>query len=529
MLKIAGLLLQKNSIPYDKEELSFQIQSHPSYPSLHSVTGVFDHFNIENVAARVPNNLEVLEQLPKSFMAQFNGEKGIQMVLVEKEKSGVAIFDEEKKKSEISEDDFIKGFTGIIVAVEKSEDDTKAVKVSKSYTTVGFVIAALIFGGVLAISNTSIVPWVTLVLSIVGVVISVSIVKQEFGIQNSIGSAFCTSDSEKKDCNAVLSSKGANIVGNYKLSDLSLIYFVGLSLSTALLFAQNLDISYVYFIAIASTPITIYSIYYQAAVLKTWCLLCLSIVGLLWIQAAVPVLMVPTLFDFNFSLISLLLVVGSFLLTFTLWSYLKPQYKEAEENKKFKIDYYQFKRKYNIFSTLLKSNDALDTEVNDAGQIVFGNKEANVEIVVITNPFCGHCKPVHTVIEDVLKQFKDQVKIIIRFNIQMDKEGDAVKITSGLLDIYENQGEDKCLEAMEEAYLKLSPKEWIEKWYPKNIDSEKRFENLTKQKDWCGEHKINFTPEILVNGRSFPKEYDRGDIAFFIEDLQEEYAPVVET
>ena len=218
MLKIAGLLLQKNSIPFDKEELSFQIQSHPSYPSLHSVTGVFDHFNIENVAARVPNTMEVLEQLPKAFMAQFNGEKGIQLVLVEREKTGVAIFDEEKKKSKVSYDEFIKGFTGIVLAVERSEDDSETVKTSKSYSTLGFSLVALIFAGALAMSNTSIVPWITLLLSIIGVIISVSIVKQEFGIQNSIGSAFCTSDSEKKDCNAVLSSKGANIIGNYKLS-----------------------------------------------------------------------------------------------------------------------------------------------------------------------------------------------------------------------------------------------------------------------------------------------------------------------
>ena len=237
--------------------------------------------------------------------------------------------------------------------------------------------------------------------------------------------------------------------------------------------------------------------------------------------------MVPNLFEFSFSLMPVLLIVGSFLLTFTLWSYLKPQYKEAEENKKFKIDYYKFKRKYNIFSTLLKSNEPLDTQMNDVDQIVFGNKEANTEIVVITNPFCGHCKPVHTVIEDVLKQFKDDVKVIIRFNIHMDKEGDAVKITGGLLDIYATHGEEKCLEAMEEAYLKLSPKDWIEKWYPKDIDQDKRFDDLTKQKDWCAEHKINFTPEILVNGHSFPKEYDRGDILFFIEELQEEFAPVV--
>jgi hypothetical protein len=31
----------------------------------------------------------------------------------------------------------------------------------------------------------------------------------------------------------------------------------------------------------------------------------------------------------------------------------------------------------------------------------------------------------------------------------------------------------------------------------------------------------NFTPEILINGHSFPKEYDRADLVYFVEDLYE--------
>ena len=49
------------------------------------------------------------------------------------------------------------------------------------------------------------------------------------------------------------------------------------------------------------------------------------------------------------------------------------------------------------------------------------------------------------------------------------------------------------------------------------------------QKEWCGEHKINFTPEILVNGYSYPKEYERADITYFIEELHEEYSVSQET
>ena len=64
-------LLKKSSIVLNFDELSFQIQSHPSYPSLHAVTGVLSHFNIENVAVQVPVNKETLSQLPECFLAEW--------------------------------------------------------------------------------------------------------------------------------------------------------------------------------------------------------------------------------------------------------------------------------------------------------------------------------------------------------------------------------------------------------------------------------------------------------------------------
>jgi hypothetical protein len=70
----------------------------------------------------------------------------------------------------------------------------------------------------------------------------------------------------------------------------------------------------------------------------------------------------------------------------------------------------------------------------------------------------------------------------------------------------------------------MKPAQWIETYAESNIDFDRYFQVLQDGKDWCTEHKINFTPEILVNGYSFPKEYDRKDIAFFIEELNEEYS-----
>ena len=526
MLKIASLLLRKNGIPFDKEELSFQIQSHPSFPSLHAITGVLDHFNIENVAAKVPNTQEVLNQLPNYFIAHVNDEQGPDLFFYEKKGDlSCKLYDGGGKSKSMTSDEFLKNFTGIIVAVEKDENNTeKTHKKSVPINALGltlFSISALV---IFSLSTNEISNYFTLLFGLAGTLISISILRQEFGIKDAIGDAFCSSDSEKKDCNAVLSSKGAKLFKNYKLSDLSLVYFLGLLTSIFLLLIQGYNLSLIYIINILAIPITLYSIYYQAIKVKPWCLLCLSIVGVLWILAAIPFLFEAFAFTIDFQIIETLTVLIGFLASFSIWSYLKPQFIEASENKKYKLDYYKFKRKYSLFSTLLKNEPALDTQITNTNEIVFGNKKSRLEILIVTNPFCGHCRPVHTIIEDILTQFNNEVKVCIRFNINLKNlESDVVKITTTLMNIYKTKGEKTSLLAMDEAYNKLAPKDWLTKWSKEGIDFASYIETLHNQKDWCNENKINFTPEILINGYSYPKEYDRPDLLFFIEELHEEY------
>lgn len=521
MLKIANLLLQKNKIPFDKEELSFQIQSHPSYPSLHAITGVFDHFNIENIAARVPVDHDTLIQLPDCFIAQLNGDKGPELFLVEKNKNEYALFDQEKKKEKATTAVFLERFTGIVVAVEKDEHSETKVVNKNLVSQIAFSLLAVSFLFLLYKTTDNIVTYMSFLLAAVGVFLSISIIKQELGIKNTLGDAFCSSEDEKKDCNAVLSSKGATILGDYKLSDFSIIYFVGLGLGILLLSLQSLSLDGIFFISLLSLPITLYSIYYQAVTLKKWCFLCISIVAVLWAQAVV--FFYFQAFQLEFRLIEAVTIATSFLFIFAFWSVFKPGYHEALDNKKLKIEYFKFKRNYNLFDTVLKSKNPIGTKIEDVPEIIFGNKDADLEIVIVTNPFCGHCKPVHELTDTILQQYKDLVKIIVRFNINTAEPEDILsKITLNLLRIYLQKGEYDCLIAMGEIYKdNKRSSQWLKKWEDPQIDIPLYLESLTQQKKWCEENKINFTPEILINGYSYPKEYDRADLIFFIEDLYE--------
>ncbi len=518
---LVAQLLLKNKIPFDKEELSFQIQSHPSYPSLHAITGVLDHFNIENIAADVPINVETLLELPNCFIAQINSNKGKELVVLQRKKLDYFLFSSSKKKEKITEKEFLSKFTGIIVGVEKPEiqEKTASKKVSFSKIALGFSISLLI--GLIALNTYSFQSISYLILAIIGVFISISIVQEELGVSTPLGNAFCGDATEKKDCDAVLSSKGAKIIGNYKLSDLSLLYFSGLLIATvfAMVFKPSL-FNGLFFISLFAIPITFYSIYYQYKIVKKWCLLCLSIVGVLWLQAGV--VFIDKYVFTSIPLENSLLIALSFLSIFSIWSFLKPLISNNNTLKKEKIEFVKFKRNFTLFESLLNKSATVHTQLPQTHEIVFGNPAANLEIIIITNPFCGHCKPVHTLVDDILHKYNNEVKIIIRFSVNTkDLESNGVNITTRLLEIYHTKGTKECLQAMSSIYGGQQPATWLQEWG--NCKEKTKFITvLENQSTWCKDNSINFTPEILINGKSYPKEYNRPDLLFFIEELAEQ-------
>ncbi|WP_028888511.1 vitamin K epoxide reductase family protein [Tenacibaculum ovolyticum] len=522
LINLVQRLLKNNQISFDKEELSFQIQSHPSYPSLHAITGVLDHFNIENVAADVPVNAEILLQLPNCFIAQVNTEQGKNLVTVEKEGTNCIIYNTENKRERVSKNYFLKNFTGIIVAVEQSEDSTQ-LKTSFNITKIIALIALTLLTSFLIYLNTSsLYVFIYLILSIIGIIISVAIIKQELGLKTTIGDAFCSGTDEKKDCDAVLTSKGAEIFKNYKLSDFSILYFTGLTLLT---FFQTINPAISYTTSLIAIPITLYSLYYQYAIVKKWCLLCVSIVGVLWLQALIPI--ITNTYVTNFIITDVVIFSLVVLVTWLSWHYLKPLFTNLNQLKKEKIEYVKFKRNYTLFDSLLQKSPQLNTQIENCKEIIFGNPNSNLEIVIVTNPFCGHCKPIHKHIDEILQRYHQNVKIITRFTINTeDEKNDLVKITSRLLEIYDKKGEIICIKAMSEIYENGDTEAWLKKWG--NCNNTKYYvSELEKGSNWCKVNAINFTPEILINGKSFPKEYSRTDLTFFIEELEENCKPLV--
>jgi len=526
LLYLLNSFLKASDIKIDSDELKVQLLSHPSYPSLHSLTGVLNHFNIPNVAVSLPIEAQILDELTPVFIAQIQSDGVKDLVLVKKNSDTYDLIYSEGQKESLSKDNFLQKFLGIVVVVEKEDVMVKA-PVNQNLKDYAFVSVILIILFIQFFANgPSYSNAAYILLSLIGLIVSFAIFKQEQGETTIVGNAFCNSSDEKKDCNSVLNSKAANIFKNFKLSDACIIYFVASIIGAYLFQIQHISYSLIYGISFLALPVTFYSIYYQKFVLKNWCALCLAIVVVLWAQAGSFFLNNDLEFSIGFNGTLVLLV--AYLSIVFVWSYVRRLIESKKKLFELNIEFLRFKRNFNLFKSALLRSDVIDTHIPSIDEIKFGNATSNLKIVVVTNPFCGHCAAVHTLIEDILKKYNESVEIRVRFNVNANKVDDlGVIIATRIMELYDVLGEEKSLNAMHDIYGEMKAEAWIEKWGRcKHLDGYHTV--LQKKREWCMSKTLNFTPVILINGREYPRAYDRKDLIHFMEELEEESQEALE-
>lgn len=519
---IVQLLLQKNKIPFDKAELDLQIQSHPSYPSLHAITGVLEHFGIENFALDLPQNMDVFEQLPNSIIAHLKSNEQEELVFVQKNGKQLNIRFSNNKKEILSIPTFLKQWSGIVVVL--NEDNIELIqtnKPSKKTTSTILIGITLILGLILIYTSKTVstFSFTHLFLSIFGIVVSYFLVRHELGLHSENVDKLCTA-TEKTSCDAVLHSKGATLFGNLKLSDVSFIYFSTLALNWVFnLLTNTTNQSLIQLLSFAAIPVILYSVYYQAVVVKKWCPLCLATASILTLQAITAYFLIPLNVQVTFK--GILLFTTLLLTTFINYTYIKNLIKNNAQLKEAQLNAYKFKRQASIFNALYQNNTTLNTTTTDIQEIQLGNPNATNNIVLITNPLCGFCKAKHQSLERLLQSNGDEVNAIIRFNIGTeDKSNKAYVISNILLNLY-HKDVILCKTALHQIYTDgVNVEKWLQTYSKHNTSD--YYEILNSEKQWCTQNNINFTPAVYLNNKEYPREYDLSDLSLFLDDIIEE-------
>ncbi len=518
---VSGAAVQFSTTFGFKPQLNFveQIQQHPFYPSLLSISEVLEtEAGIKNFAVKLKP--EQLKEVHFPCLAHLNSNGG-EYALLKAVTDEMVIYELNAKKKKLALADFVKIWSGVVLLTD-SEKITLQRKIEFQefapylLPALGIVLLALLF--VNSLQNSIFHPFnftAQFIIIVIGLAVSVLLLLQSLGKINTLIQQICGGDT-KHNCNSILSAKAANVTTWLSLSDLGFLYFSG-GLMLLFLSENKTAISLVILFNVLALPFTFWSVYYQWQIAKTWCRLCLMIQGLFWLQAIFSFYSFsqqPFFFGFNLSPLPFLLLIYVFPLV--VWMSVKPLVKNLQEIKPLKQELNKFKFNLEAFDQLLKNQKQYIGSLPKT-TLVLGNPDSALTITMVSNPFCNPCAKAHQFLEEwIAKEIDFRLNIVYTFSMnENDRQQQFFKHLLAIQKTDIHLVEKALKDWYSLDYQKLDS--WKEK-YPTKTDEEDKLE-LLEQVNWCKMNEIKGTPTFYINGYQLPDSYRLKDLKYILMNL----------
>lgn len=510
MLNVVKKYLNLNNYHDQKELFEEAFLSHPNYPSLFAITDSLIHLSIDNLAVKIPK--EQFIELPNSFMAIFKGD----LVLVKKDASSIFVENEQGKKWSLSFEEFLKDWNQVIVVIEPNSKLNNT-QLNNTYSKWLLYLLPAILLILLSIffNNFSFLSLILFGTTILGLVLSVFVLQEKFGVKTELGSKLCNI-TNNVSCDSVIKSESSVIFKRLTFHDLPILFF-GINFF-AILLNHNASSFIISILSIISIPFLLYSIWLQKIKIKKWCFLCLAVSSVILIQGLLFLIVSKNQFEINLS--SIISYSLSSVLMITAWYILKPL---IESNEKLKIDlisHKRFKRNFNIFRSLLK-----EIEVKEGLEVLngvkLGSPNAILKITLFLSPSCGHCHKAYSDAKKIYDKHPDKISLEILFNVNAENSDNIYLPVVETLLVLNSTDTEIAIEALNDWHIKrMSLKTWKEKW--PLLENNMLINNeIQMQYEWCSVNNFNYTPVKIINNKLFPNEYDLSDLNYFINEFSE--------
>ena len=541
LLNVARCYVGKLGIPLTHATLKESLLENPYYPSLFSLSNVFDRFQIEHAAFR--SEKENFDNLTFPFVAYLkNQTTGKDFVLVtsvtEKEVQYVA---ENKKPKKVLKEDFLKNWENIVLQAkpdEKSGEKDYSLNHKKEIaaankTTALIAASALVFLSTLyfflqALPVNILLSAVTLlIIKMLGLTATILLLAYEIDKSNAFVKSICTAG-KQTNCNAVLQSKASKILvrkdssGGMSWSEAGFFYFAStflFALFPGILFTTKICVLSV--ANLLAAPYILFSIYYQWKVVKQWCPLCLTVQAVIFFElmwAVVNFWQHPSAFSFlppDSYREAFLPVAYCLALPIVTWYVIKPVILKAKSEPIYKAAYKRLLYNPDTFNHLLQQQATAPNGYQTIG-ITVGNPDAENTIIKVCNPYCGPCAKAHPVLDEIIQSNKNvNLKLIFTAsNDANDKRGIAAR---HLLAIHEKNNALQIQQALDDWYL--SDKKDYERFaakYPLKGEIKQQENHIDEMSKWCKEAEITHTPTIFINGWRLPEKYNIEELQYIL-------------
>lgn len=519
LLKIAYEYLAACNMNVSKEFFEKRMKSHPGYPALASFTDTLDELELEEGYAALKTDASHIPQLSFPFLAQTPLAVGGFEIVPSLD------YYEKNKES------FLNRWEGVVLMVAPSQKVNnktnreyliKEKKQSKIYT-------AVIISGILLLSGLQLVHFNTIsfffsLSCMVGTGICSLIIIYKSGRENRLTRQLCSRDKDH-GCDLVLNSRASKIGEAFHLGDAGLVYFTGLLLFTVITTLSGQIFAALPLLTIVSGAAfcaTFFSLYYQWKVVKAWCKMCLLTILVVWLQT---LLLAAFYKDFQFP--GALNAVPVFLLSFSLaavWFIVKPLPENGKKQKTAEIDSLRWKRNADVFESLLYRGTKTDTAIL-SNPAVIGNKNAPVQLTIVSNPFCKPCSTAHETLHEIYRRNTQDVSLNVIFLVKNANDGKDRRVTAvreivNALLTYGNTSD-----ILDDWFTKMDINSFKGR-YPNSQTNPNTDPILQSYQAWCGQNYIPYTPYIYINGHLIPPQYTLKDIESLIPEMVSRINPI---
>lgn len=319
-----------------------------------------------------------------------------------------------------------------------------------------------------------------------------------------IGDKIC-SLFKQNDCNDILELDVAKLGEFIGWSEIGFGYF---STNILIIFLFPELIVYMSIINILALPYTFWSLWFQWLRAKQWCILCLIVQMLLWIIFTTDIAF--EIIDFKvFNYIDAMYTCMLYSIPIFLTNILAQKLSRGNKTEQITQELNAIKSDEDVFLSLLKKQSHYNVS-KETSSIMWGDKDSDILITILTNPHCNPCAAMHKRIEQVLEK---SPKLCFQYIFSSFNE-DLDYSNKFLIATYINRNEEK-----ERIFKKWfldgkNDKEIFFRLHNTEINNKFVIDEFEKHKIWKAQSGLIATPTILVNGYKLPNIYKIEDLVY---------------
>lgn len=510
MLDFYKLLFDKLHVNYCQSWLTERLKELPYMNSLFGVKTILSIYGIDSSCVRLPQKDELhLVNIPCIALFDDN------FVIVESITNDKVKFSAPKIGSvEISSESFAAKWNGYIILIYKKtssgepdyREHLKDERLSKAKAST-FWLAIGAIAVIILCQNQLHYQWQWWALSITNVAgccVSYLLLKKQLHIPTQIGDKLCGLV-HNSHCEDVTNSDGATIMGLVKLSEIGTAFFF---VNLAGLFIVP---EYIFFFALAGVavlPFSFWSIWYQKYKVRSWCVMCLMILGLMWLQTAIY-LAGGYFHPENAHWWMAIILSSVYCLAALSINKIMTVLEKKQQGEQWHAKYNLLKSDDKVVSAIENEAPTFKTTDEECSEMLFGDPEAPIEITVFSNPYCSPCAKLHNQIKNLPGK-----NVKIRYILTYFTD-DLSAVNRMLIASYQQLGSETTWDIMTKWYDngKTEGIHFFDSYKLKdNTESVKK--EFQKQKDWRNENILNGTPTIIINSKEIVAPYSVQDYIY---------------